>query len=125
MTDIGNLSLLFALALTAFAAVAGFAGGALERTRLARAAERALVAAWALVSLAMVALWVLLWRSDFTVAYVWGHSNRDLASFYKLTSLWAGQEGSLLLWEWVLLTYGALVVLVHRRRSRSLMPYVV
>ena len=125
MTDLGNLCLLFTLAFAAFAMVAGFAGGALARPRLARAAERSLLAAWGFTVLAMASLWTLLLKSDFGVEYVWAHSNRDLPIFYKITGLWAGQEGSLLLWEFVLLSYGAAAVLIHRNRERSLMPYVV
>ena len=43
---------------------------------------------------------------------------------YRLASLWGGQEGSLLLWLWMVVAYAAAAVVVHRRTSRSLMPWV-
>ena len=44
---------------------------------------------------------------------------------YKVAALWAGQEGSLLFWTWLLSIYSALVVWQNRRKNRQLMPYVV
>ena len=53
------------------------------------------------------------------------HSNRDLPLYYKIPVLWAGQEGSLLFWTWLLSIYSGLVVMMNRRKNRQLMPYVV
>ena len=55
MTELGNLSLLFLLVMTAFAAVCGFTGGLTVRPRLVRAAERALLCSWGLTLTAMIA----------------------------------------------------------------------
>ena len=87
MSDFGNVALLLLLPITLFAVVAGFLGGARLSVPLMRAAERAMLAAWGLCALAMAALWTLLLRSDFRVEYVWGHSNRELPWFYKVTSI--------------------------------------
>ena len=35
--------------------------------------------------------------------YVYMHSSADLAWYYRISSLWAGQEGSFLLWTWFIL----------------------
>jgi cytochrome c-type biogenesis protein CcmF len=48
-----------------------------------------------------------------------------LFTFYKVAALWAGQEGSLLFWTWLLSIYSALAVLLNRKKNRQLMPYVV
>ena len=45
---------------------------------------------------AIVSLVVLLVQSDFRFEYVASYSNRDLPFAYKLSSLWAGNDGSLL-----------------------------
>jgi cytochrome c-type biogenesis protein CcmF len=39
---------------------------------------------------------------DFSLACVVGHSEKSLGLLYKIAAFWAGQEGSLLLWAWVL-----------------------
>jgi cytochrome c-type biogenesis protein CcmF len=43
---------------------------------------------------------------------------------YKFASWWGGQEGSLLLWSWLLATYSSVVVFQNRRKFRDMMPYV-
>lgn len=48
-----------------------------------------------------------------------------MLTFYKVAALWAGQEGSLLFWTWLLSIYSALAVLLNRKKNRQLMPYVV
>jgi cytochrome c-type biogenesis protein CcmF len=34
------------------------------------------------------------------------HSNIALPTAYKFAAMWSGQEGSLLLWAWLLAAYG-------------------
>ena len=40
--------------------------------------------------------------SDFSVAYVANHSNTDLPLIYRISGVWGGHEGSLLLWVLIL-----------------------
>ena len=44
------------------------------------------------------------------MAYVASHTNKSMSSWYKFAAWWGGQEGSLLLWAWLLSTYSAIVV---------------
>jgi cytochrome c-type biogenesis protein CcmF len=60
------------------------------RRAYALAAVSAVVAFGILVSLCM--------RSDFSVVYVSNFSSSDLPWYFKMSSAWAGQEGSFLLW---------------------------
>ena len=41
-------------------------------------------------------------RTDFSLQLVADHSSTTTPIFYKLTAMWSSQEGSLLLWAWVL-----------------------
>jgi cytochrome c-type biogenesis protein CcmF len=43
---------------------------------------------------------------------------------YKFSAWWGGQEGSLLMWNFILATYALVVVLQNRRKHRAIMPYV-
>ena len=55
------------------------------------------------------AAFALIWSvftNDFSITYIMEHSNRALPGPYKFSALWSGQEGSLLLWAWLLATYG-------------------
>ena len=44
---------------------------------------------------------------------------------YKFAAWWGGQEGSLLLWAWLLSLYSAIVVFTNRRKFRDMMPWTV
>ncbi len=125
MASLGNLSIAVALAFTLYAIVALFAGGRAGRRELVHSGERAMFAAFAFVTLAVVALEVLLVRSDFHIEYVAGYSNRDLPLFYKLAALWGGQAGSLLFWTWILTLYGAVATWINRHRPGKLVPYML
>src|ERR1044072_6005162 len=68
---------------------------------------------------------VALLTNDFTVRYVAENSSRETPTFYKLLSLWAADDGSLLLWNLVLAGY--VVAVAHRfRRDRPVIaPYAL
>jgi cytochrome c-type biogenesis protein CcmF len=125
MNQMGSVALVAAMAFAAYGVVAGAVGGKLRGLRTVRSAERATLAFFVMITVAVVALEVLILRDDFHSAYVAAHSNRDLPVYYKLAVLWSGQEGSLLFWTWLLSIYGGLAVLINHRKNRQLMPYVV
>jgi cytochrome c-type biogenesis protein CcmF len=125
MNQVGSVGLIAALAFSLYALVAGALGGKLRSVRITRSAERATLAFFAMITMAVVALEYLILTDDFHSAYVAAHSNRALPIYYKFPVLWSGQEGSLLFWTFLLSAYSALVVLMNRRRNRQLMPYVV
>ena len=109
MAELGSYSLLLALALGAYAFVAGIVALARKGDgydRLGETARRAGIAVFGAVALAAVVLVTAAFRNDFSVSYILHHSNRELPGPYKFAALWSGQEGSLLFWALLLSTYG-------------------
>jgi cytochrome c-type biogenesis protein CcmF len=125
MENLGALSILLAFCLAVFSAVAAIVGKYAKRPFLVLSAERSVYAIWALLTLASGLLINALIAGDFRLAYVAAHSNRAMSTIYKFTSWWGGQEGSLLLWAWLLATYSAIVVFTNRKRFRAMMPIVI
>src|SRR3989441_2950161 len=125
MAQFGALCLFLALASSAWAVVASYNGWRARLGELVLTAERAVYATWALVVLAVLSLEYCIFTDRFDLEYVASYSNRALPKIYKITALWGGQAGSLLFWEFILITYASLIVLTNRRRNRSLMPLVV
>ncbi|HEV2177284.1 MAG TPA: heme lyase CcmF/NrfE family subunit [Terriglobia bacterium] len=125
MNQVGSIGLIAAFAFAIYAVVAGAVGGKLRSVRVTKSAERAALAFFAMITMAVFALEYLILTDNFHSAYVASHSNRALPIYYKFPVLWSGQEGSLLWWTWLLAMYSALVVLMNRRKNRQLMPYVV
>jgi cytochrome c-type biogenesis protein CcmF len=123
MAALGSFALLIALALAAYNLLAGtialrlIATGAPSRItpeRLADTARRAGIAGFYAVTVAALALVWSVFANDFSITYIVEHSNRALPGPYKFAALWSGQEGSLLLWAWLLGTYGFVLRLTHK-----------
>ncbi len=124
MENIGSLAILLAFCFAIYAVAGSLAGKLGRRPFLILSAERAVYSVWVLLSIAAGILIYSLIQGDFRMAYVWGHSNKSMSTIYKFTSWWGGQEGSLLLWNWILASYAVVVVFRNRRKFRDMMPYV-
>ncbi len=121
MSQIGSFVLLLALALCAYSFLAGILalinkGSGSER--LGETARRAGIASFAVVFLGAVVLVVAAFQNDFSIAYIFHHSNRDLPAPYKFATLWSGQEGSLLFWALLLSAYGLVLRLRYKTDVR-------
>ena len=123
MAAFGSFALLIALALAAYNLLAGSLALRLIATkqptavspeRLADTARRAGIASFAAVTAAAFALVWSVFTNDFSLTYILEHSNRALPAAYKFSALWSGQEGSLLLWAWLLAAYGFVLRLTHK-----------
>jgi cytochrome c-type biogenesis protein CcmF len=123
MPVFGSFSLLLALALSAYTLLAGAfalrqlairARTRISPERLAETARRAGIASFFATTAAAFALVWAAFTNDFSVSYILHHSNRALPGAYKFAALWSGQEGSLLLWAWLLATYGFVLRLRHK-----------
>lgn len=77
------------------------------------------------VTSAALTLIYALVATDFSIKYVVFNTTSRTSLYYRVTGLWGSLEGSLLLWEWFLVLFSALLVWTHRDRLRELMPYVL
>jgi cytochrome c-type biogenesis protein CcmF len=121
MSQIGSFALLLALALCAYSFLAGLLALVLKGPgagRLGETARRAGIASFAVVFLAAVVLVVAAFQNDYSIAYIFHHSNRDLPAPYKFATLWSGQEGSLLFWALLLSAYGLVLRLRYKTDVR-------
>ena len=122
MPEFGSFALLLALVLSVYTLVMG--GIALARSsaaqridnasRLGETARRAGISSFIAMSCAAFALIWASFTNDYSVAYILHHTNRSLNTAYKFSALWSGQEGSLLLWAWLLSAYGFVLRMRHR-----------
>jgi cytochrome c-type biogenesis protein CcmF len=123
MIELGHYSLVFAWAMSLFAIVALWFSRH-RQTPLRQSGYRAVVASFALIMAASVALLVLLVRHDFRVEYVAAYTSRDLPLTYVLTAFWGGQSGSLLLWTLLLALFSVIVFVQNRNKHEDSLPYV-
>src|SRR5450759_3860245 len=121
MSQIGSFALLLALGLSAYSFLAGlmalFSKDAAS-ARLGETARRAGIATFDAVLLSGIVRVVAAFNYDFSIAYLFHHSNRDLPAAYKFAVLWSGQEGSLLFWSLLLAGYGFVLRLRYKTDQR-------
>ncbi len=121
MSELGSFVLLLALALSGYSFLAGLLALAKRQPgseRLGETARRAGIASFGAVFLAALVLVVSAFRNDFSIAYIFHHSNRSLPLPYKFAVLWSGQEGSLLFWSLLLSSYGLVLRLRYKTDER-------
>ncbi len=124
MENLGSFALMLAFVLTIYAIAAALIGVARHNDRLQYSSYRATGGVWVCVAVAIGCLAYALFTDDYRLAYAAGHSNRALPWYYKISSLWSGQEGSLLFWSFLLSTYSMVAVKLHHKEHRTMMPYV-
>ncbi len=54
-----------------------------------------------LLSLTFLLLIYYFISDNFSVYYVWLYSSKDMPLYYKIAAVWAGQQGTFLLWTWI------------------------
>ena len=124
MVETGNISIFLAFILSVYVIVASVIGAKTKRDDLIKSAENGSLAVCFLLTIGAVSLIHALLNLDFSLKYVALNASSDLSTIYRITALWAGQAGSLLLWCLILSVYSSLVVIQNRRRSRFT-PYVL
>lgn len=115
---LGDCALAAAVLAAAGAVFAAACGARFDAPGALRVAQRLMAGFTLLITLCCAVLLLALLRSDFRLAYVVSYTERALPWGYKLAALWAGQEGSLLLWAW-LLALLSLIAIVQRRREHG------
>src|ERR1700719_4473087 len=125
MPELGKLALAIALILAVYSIVANIYGVRRAAPDFVVSARHALWSMCAMVTIAVVALWTGLLRSDFSLEYVAAYSSTTLPTVYKVTSLWGGQQGSLLFWTWLLSIFTSIAAFQNRRRNPEIAPYAL
>ena len=124
MDVFGSFALLLAFVCALYALAGGIAAILTRHPLLIKSARQAGIAACCLIFLATFSVTYLFVTDNFSMAYVVSHSNRDLATFFKVVALWSGQEGSLLFWCFLLSIYIFSVLVAYRNKHGELMPHV-
>src|SRR3990172_6953503 len=123
MSDIGYIALFLALLASVYSAIAFVFGKRRSASALLNSARNGLLASCALVSVSVAALAFSLITHDFQIAYVSSYTSSDMSLPFLISALWAGNDGSLLFWAWLLSLCAAVVTLQKRDVGRELVPY--
>lgn len=123
MATVGRALLILALGVSIYGIGASIYGGVTRSRAWVESGRRTVYALAAVLTLAFAILEVAFLRSDFSYTLVASHSSTTTPTFYKATAVWSSQEGSLLLWVWLLSIWSSLVLYLTRRSLREIAPY--
>ena len=125
MAFLGTYGLMLGLVLSVGGAVIAAAGARTDRPALVETARRIAFAVLATMVVVNGAMLAALLSNDFTLRYVADNSSRETPVFFKVLSLWAVDDGSLLFWNLILAGYVGAVVLRFRRYRPPTFPYAL
>ena len=132
MNEMGSAALTVAFFVSLYGMCASLAGALGRRKNdaplqwrhnIRKSSELAVYLNFGLLTAASAALLNAFLTRDFSLLYVFEYSSRSLSDAYAATAFWAGQEGSLLLWAWLLAGSAALALFLNRNRLPDLMPW--
>jgi cytochrome c-type biogenesis protein CcmF len=118
----GSVALALAFLTAGFAAVAALLGRNGER-RWVDLSRRAVYALFGLLTFCVIVIEIAFASDDFSFKIAQQHSSIETPTFYKLAAMWSSQEGSLLLWAWVLSIAASLALYATRGRLREIVPW--
>jgi len=123
--NIGYFALLASIVLSVYSIIAILSGIQRNSDNLLRSAKNSQFFIFILVFISFLSLCYAFAVDDFSVRFVAEHSSSDLPLLYKITAVWGGMEGSLLLWELILTFFIAIVVFNYHHSNREILPYTL
>lgn len=123
MAMFGRIVIALAFAGCVYAIPAALFGAQSRRRPWIVSSLNAVHAVTLLLTASIMALAFAFLSDDFSLMYVAHHSSIAQPDLYKVTAVWGGQSGSLLLWVWLLSLFGSAALHQNRRRHPRLVPY--
>jgi cytochrome c-type biogenesis protein CcmF len=123
MADLGFACLLLALVVCVYGIGASLYGARSGRVEVSESGRRAVYALAGVLTVAFAVLELAFLRNDFAFKTVAETSSRTTPTFYKAAAVWSSQEGSLLLWAWLLSMWSSLALFLTRGRMRDIAAY--
>lgn len=115
--DPGYIFLVLGLVSAIITCIASLLSARLGHEKGAKISELGILGQFVLITSASLLLYYYLLIRDFQVEYVALHTDRSLPIFYTIGAFWAGAEGSLLLWSWILSIF-ILVLFIKVKKDR-------
>ncbi|MGA2755925.1 MAG: cytochrome c-type biogenesis CcmF C-terminal domain-containing protein [Solirubrobacteraceae bacterium] len=123
MAFAGRVALVLALAVCAYGITAALYGGRKGRRDWVDSGRRSVYCLAAILTVAMVILEIAFIRNDFSYNTVANTSSTTTPLLYRVAAMWSSQEGSLLLWVWLLSIWASVATFITRNRLRDIVPY--
>lgn len=123
--DFGYGVLVLTFVLTLYSIVAAIYGATQKSQQWVESARLAMLFTFPLITLGALSLIYLLLTDQYNVSFVYQVTSRSMPFYLKITALWGGQAGSLVLWSWLMSTFAASASLRKWERDREFLPWVL
>ena len=123
--ELGHFVLILALCVVIVQGTLPLFGAHQGRREWIALARPAAQAAFLLMFVSFACLAWSFYVSDFSVAYVAEHSNSQLPTLYRVSAVWGGHEGSLLLWVFLLTGWTFAVAQLSRTLDEAMVARVI
>lgn len=91
---------------------------------LVTSGRRATYFTFFLLTLAVITLVTAFVTNDYSILYVVHYSNTALPLFFKVTGLWAGLDGSILFWVWLVALYSVIAIRTASKKNPDWAPWM-
>ena len=123
--ELGQAAIWLSLFSALWAISSLFIGLRTRNSNVVKSGRNAVIATFALISVATSALIYGFVTDDFSMKYVVEVSSAAQPLLYKFTALWGRMSGSLLFWLWLLTFASAIVVWQNRKATDTLADYAL
>jgi cytochrome c-type biogenesis protein CcmF len=123
--EIGEFALILAFCLSLLLAVIPLYGASCNNALWMGFAKPLAGGQFFFLSISFICLGYAFAHDDFSVKYVAEHSNSQLPIYFKLSAMWGGHEGSLLLWGFILSGWTLAVSLFSRALPLDMLARVL
>jgi cytochrome c-type biogenesis protein CcmF len=123
--ELGHFALILALPVAAVLGILSLLGGQNGRADWMALARPGAQILWLLTGFSFLCLTYAFYTNDFSVLYVSQHSNSQLPDLYRVSAVWGGHEGSLLLWLLMLCSWMMAVSIFSRQLPDAMVSRVL
>lgn len=125
LADFGYGVLCITLLIAIYSIIAAILGHFLKSQKWVESARLGMLLTFPGVTLAALSLIALLMTDQYNVSFVYEVTSRSMPLYLKVTALWGGQAGSLVLWSLLMSTFATAVTLRKWDRDREMLPWVI
>jgi cytochrome c-type biogenesis protein CcmF len=125
MSELGNFALIISFLACVYAIFAGLWSALKDNYNLFLSARAATLICGIGTAFALICLGYSFINNDYSNQYVWQFSNRSMESVYKISAIWGGMDGSMLLWATILAFFCAFAAQRSIGYGRLLAPWTI
>ena len=125
VANLGYGTLLIALLVAIYGAGAAFYGGRKNKPAWVDSARNAMLLTFPLLTITAFSMIYLLVNHHYEFPFVSEVISNSMPLYLRITALWGGQAGSLILWSWLMSIFAFAVMLRKWDRDREFLPWVI